>query len=339
MIQYYSKFIFLLLCLFILSFSLLLIGPVDIQFRDIVELFSTPFYADTIEYSIIWELRIPKIITAILAGGSLAVSGLLMQSYFQNPLAGPFVLGVHSGASLSVAIWLLGVNYFSIFQNELLRNLGSTSMAIIGSTLTLLILVTIGAKFRNKLFLIVFGLILGHLVSGIIQILIVWSNLEGMKTFFLWSLGSFQRVSGMKLLIMSIVSGVAIIASFFLSKPLNLILLGDNYAKSSGLSLRKFQFLIILLTGVLAGTVTSFCGPIVFVGIIAPHLTKKIIQRDDHRILLPVTFLMGALISVSAELLSTLFVDSMLPLNAVLGLIGTPIIFFFLISSYRESKL
>lgn len=337
MAKYYLKFLLLLIFVLVLFCLLVLLGPVNISVSDFLTLWGNDLYSSSIEYSIIWNLRIPKAITALLAGGSLAVSGLLMQTYLQNPLAGPYVLGIHSGASLSVAIWLMGLSYFPILQNSFFKEISTTGVAILGSIGTLFLLLAVGSKFRNKLFLIVFGLILGHLVSGLVQILVVWSNLEDMKTFFLWSLGSFQRVAGTKLIILSVVTSLTILISFLFSRSLNLILLGDQYAKSSGLSLKRFQLGIILMTGILAGTVTSFCGPIIFVGIIAPHLAKRFLKTDDHRILMPITLLTGAIIAMSGELMANIFSEAMVPLNSILGLLGTPIILFFLINKNSEA--
>jgi len=295
-------------------------GSVLIKSPDIPEVWLQVF----------WQIRFPKIVAAFLAGASLSVCGLLMQTFFRNPLADPFVLGVHSGSSLGVALWIMGTSYIPFLMNESIQNLGMVFFAILGGVITLFLLLLLSKQIPGRSVLLVMGLVFGHFSSGIINILISVSDANKIKNFLLWTLGSFQRVSDDRLLIFSIVIIIGLMVSFIFKKDLNVMVLGERYSKSLGLSINRTKYFLICITAILSGVVTAFCGPIVFIGIITPHLFRKIIQSSDHTILLPGVILLGGIIALFAELISSFHDGMIIPVNAVLGLLGVPVIIAFL---------
>jgi iron complex transport system permease protein len=320
-----------LLATLVLFIWVLCSGDVDLSIKKLLsgELSST-------EASIFWDIRLPKAITALLAGAALAISGAIMQTYFQNPLAGPFVLGIHSGASLGVALWIMGAGLLPMAISETLYSMGSVMAAITGSLAILFVLLILSRRLPGKVAILVLGLIFGYLANGLINIMISLSNAHQIKAFLMWSLGSFQRVSGTQLNIFALIIIIGLAGSFFFIKPLNLLLLGERYARSSGLKLNQTRFIVILLVAILSGTVTAFCGPIAFIGIIVPHVARKLVRTNDHRYQLPVSLLLGCAVALVAEILSSMGGAFLLPLNAILGLMGAPLIFFFFLGKRKE---
>ena len=315
--------------LIILSLFIFIKGPIPFNLEDPLTL------------SVLKEIRIPKIITAILAGASLATSGLLMQTFFQNPLAGPFVLGVQSGSSLGVALWVLGLRWlpWSITDNfPIFERLGLTLSSMIGCLAVLLSLFFLSFRISGKLILLILGLIFSYISSGLINIMSLLSKANELKSFFLWSQGSFHRVSFDDLGLFITISLIGLSLSFMLSKPLNIMLLGDRYASSSGLSIKKMKVILILLTAILSGLVTSFCGPIAFLGVLVPHLARKLFQTGDHKILLPAVMILGAIIALLSQALSTLTDPISLPLNAILGIMGFPLLIIFLLKNKKHQE-
>ena len=322
-------FLTMILSLITLSIFVLIKGPIPFNLDD-------PLTIDVLK-----EIRIPKVLTAILAGASLATSGLLMQTFFQNPLAGPFVLGIQSGSSLGVAFWVLGLKWlpWSIIERyPMLERLGLTFSSMIGCLSILFLLMFLSFRISGKLILLILGLVFSYISSGLINIMSLLSKANELKSFFLWSQGSFQRVSFDDLSIFISISMVGLTLSLLLSKPLNILLLGDRYAQSSGLSIKKIKTGLIFLTAILSGLVTSFCGPVAFLGVLVPHLARKIFQTGDHKILLPAVMILGAIIALFSEALSSLTDPIALPLNAILGIMGFPVLIVFLLRNKKQQE-
>jgi len=322
-------FLTMILSLITLSIFVLIKGPIPFNLDD-------PLTIDVLK-----EIRIPKVLTAILAGASLATSGLLMQTFFQNPLAGPFVLGIQSGSSLGVAFWVLGLKWlpWSIIERyPILERLGLTFSSMIGCLSILFLLMFLSFRISGKLILLILGLVFSYISSGLINIMSLLSKANELKSFFLWSQGSFHRVSFDDLSIFISISMMGLALSLLLSKPLNILLLGDRYAQSSGLSIKKIKTALIFLTAILSGLVTSFCGPVAFLGVLVPHLARKIFQTGDHKILLPAVMILGAIIALLSEALSSLTDPIALPLNAILGIMGFPVLIVFLLRNKKQQE-
>jgi len=319
----------LLLCFAVVSlvFLLMIIGPVNIPIN---ELFGE---SHTSEWqTILWEIRFPKTLTALLAGVALGLTGLIMQTYFNNPLADPYILGVQSGASLGVAIGIMALDSVLIVFPNYLGQLSTIFFATVGSLLTLFFLMTLSKILTNKLILLVMGLVFGHVITGIISILVTISESHKIKNFLLWTMGSFQRVQCDQIGIFVVIILIGSMFLFCLSSRLNLLLLGDKYARSSGLNVLKTRKMLLLITAILSGTVTSFCGPIAFIGIISPHLARSLLKTSNHFVLIPSVALLGAIMALASEFISSFMGDMTLPVNGILGLVGGPIIFIILIN-------
>ncbi len=336
--SYSLHFIILLLLLvvaFILNVSL---GSVSIPFKEI---FTGLFGGETSKSSwqfIIFEYRLPKAITAILAGGGLAVSGLLMQTLFRNPLAGPFVLGLSSGASLGVAFLILGVGIFGGALGGLL--LSSWSLVIasaLGSFLVLLAVLSVSFKVKDTMTLLIIGLMFGSVTAAIVSVLSYFSNAEQLQQFVFWSFGTLGNVSWQGIFILSLCVLIGLVLSFTSIKPLNALLLGENYAKSMGINIKKTTLFIILATSLLAGSITAFAGPIAFVGLAVPHVTRQYFTTSNHLILLPAVLISGAILMLICDTVAQLpFTEYTLPINAITSLLGAPVVIWLLV---RKRKL
>ncbi|MCK5074095.1 MAG: iron ABC transporter permease [Bacteriovoracaceae bacterium] len=330
MTRYKTIFTILIFSVLLLFIILLVVGPVTIPIDSFWDILFDNNSVPKSWKAIFWEIRFPKTVTAFMAGAALAVSGLIMQTYFGNPLAGPFILGVHSGASLGVAFWIMATGVAGLILPEIFHDMGLILFAVLGSSLVLFLLLFLSRKIPGKLVLLVMGLVFGHMAGGIINILVSISSADKIRTFLLWNLGSFQRVTGNQLVIFTLVILLGLIISIFLIKHLNLLLLGEHYARTSGMNVERLKIFFILLTALLSGTVTAFCGPIAFVGIITPHMLRRWILSNNHSFLLPGCMLLGGCMAMFAEFVSNFFGTVTIPINAVMGLIGAPVIFLFL---------
>lgn len=289
------------------------VGAVNIPLRDVWAALSGGDCPPTTA-KIILNIRLIKAIMALLAGAALSVSGLQMQTLFRNPLAGPYVLGISSGASLGVALVVLaGVG----------SSVGIAGAAWIGAGAVLLIIAAVGHRIKDIMVILILGMMFSSGVSAIVQILQYISKDEALKSFVIWTMGSLGDVTARQLIIIV----PAVIAGFILAvitiKPLNLLLFGEEYAVTMGLNLRRSRSLLFFSTTLLAGTVTAFCGPIGFIGLAMPHVTRMLFRNSDHRIIVPGTFLTGASILLLCDLVSKLFT---LPVNAITALLGIPIV-------------
>jgi iron complex transport system permease protein len=315
-----------LLGLFILSLAL---GSVRIPLGDIVTVLLGGEPTKATWTSIVLKFRLPKALTAMLAGAALAVSGLQMQTLFRNPLAGPFVLGISSGASLGVAVVVLlaGTAGSTLLAGlGFLGDLGLVAAASLGSA-SVLVLVLLVARRMNTMTLLILGLMFGYATSAIVSVLLYFSIAERIQAYITWTFGSFGGVTWvqMRVLLPAVLCGLAIAAVS--AKPLNALLLGETYARSMGLTVRRARFWIILSAATLAGAITAFCGPIAFLGVAVPHLCRSLFNTSDHRVIVPAAILMGGIVALIADLVAAMpGSETILPLNAVTALIGAPLV-------------
>ncbi|NRD19770.1 iron ABC transporter permease [Winogradskyella eckloniae] len=317
----------LLLC-FVLNICL---GSVQVSFSDV---FSSLF--GTIENEthqlIVTKVRLPKAITAIMVGSGLGISGLLMQTLFRNPLAGPFVLGISSGASLGVAIVILGAGIFGGFTTFLISKWSIVVAASLGSFLVLLAVMLVASKVRDTMAILIIGLMFGSITAAVVSVLSYFSSAEQLQQYIFWGFGSLDNLSWEELLIFFGIYAIGITLSIASAKSLNALLLGDNYAKSLGLSLKSSRFIIIFATSLIAGTVTAFAGPIAFIGLAIPHLTRQIFKTSNHKILLPAVFLFGAIVMLICDSIAQVPTsDYTLPINAITALVGAPVVIWLLV--------
>lgn len=287
-------------------------------------------------HDIVLLFRMPHGLTALLAGVGLAMSGLQMQTLFRNPLAGPFVLGISSGASLGVALlvlgsgWVAGVLGMGTFLSG---DLGVALAASAGAIGILLLILLMARKVVDNVTLLIVGLMLGYLASAIVSILMYFGQAEEVQTFVIWTLGSFSEVTRSQLGILASLVGVGLLISFILSKWLNALLLGDDYARSIGIPVQKARRWIIISTGIMAGSITAFCGPIAFLGIAIPHLTRALFNTSNHRVLVPAVLLVGAITALACGIFAQLpGMQQTLPINAVTSLIGAPVVLWVVLS-------
>ena len=313
-------------------------GSVSIPFSDVIStlLGGTP-EVDSWQY-IIWNYRMPKMFTSILVGGGLALSGLLMQTLFRNPLAGPFVLGISSGASLGAALLLMGVSLFSGWASLTLFNDISLAIAAsIGSFLVLLVVLLVAQRVKDTMALLIIGLMFGSITTAIVSILAYFSSAENLQRFIFWSFGSVGNLSPQQVLLLLTIVLLGCILSVLSIKSLNAYLLGENYAQSLGVSLKKSRILIIVATGLLAGGITAFAGPIAFVGLAVPHLTRQIFDTMEHKVLIPAVFLYGSVLMLLCDTLAQLPNSAyVLPINAITSLVGAPVVIWLLV---RKRKM
>ena len=322
--------ILLLVAIALLFVINLAIGSIDIPMKDVVTILLGNDETSEIWQNIILKSRVPQALTATMAGAGLAISGLQMQTVFHNPLAGPSVLGVSSGASLGVAFVVLLSGAIGNVALSRLGYLGDTALsiaAIIGSLSVMGLIVWISQRVKGNVTLLIIGVMIGYLASAIIGILKFFSPEEDVKAFVVWGLGSFSRVSGDQMVLFVVIMAILIPLSMLLIKTLNLMLLGDEYAKNLGLNINRARTLIILSAGILIAIVTAYCGPIMFIGLAVPHLCRAVFHSSNHRILMPGTMLMGAALALVCNLLARMpGFEGVLPVNSVTALIGAPVI-------------
>lgn len=321
----------LLVAVLLLFLIDIVLGSVTIPTLEVLGILVGKGSDNQIWVSIIEKIRLPKALTAVLAGSALAVSGLQMQTLFRNPLAGPSALGLTAGASLGVAVIMLSTGSITtVFMIRQLDWMGSWLIilsAIIGSTMVLLILLSISAKIADNVVLLIIGMMLGNVTIAIVSIWQYFSQPEQIQDYLLWTFGSLGGVTQQHLSVLSIVIVIGLILAFASSKALNVMLLGQNYARSMGLPVRKARLLIILSTSILAGSITAFCGPIGFVGMAVPHLTRSLLNTADHRVLIPGCCLMGAALMLVCDIVAQMpGSQTVLPINAITALIGAPVV-------------
>ncbi|MCB0452685.1 MAG: iron ABC transporter permease [Aequorivita sp.] len=324
-----------LIAVFLVNLS---VGSVSIPLKEIFSAFiGKGASKETWQYILI-DYRLPKAITAMLTGGGLAISGLLMQTLFRNPLAGPFVLGLSSGASLGVAILILGASTFGGFFGTMLLSQWSLVIAsALGSFLVLLVVLAITFRIKDTMAILIIGLMFGSVTTAVVSVLSYFSNAEQLQQYVFWSFGSLGNQSWQGVLILGICFLAGLALSVFSSKSLNALLLGENYAISMGLHIKRTTFIIILATSILAGSITAFVGPIAFVGLAVPHLVRQFYKTSNHLVLLPAVLLCGSLLMLICDTVAQLpFSEFTLPINAITSLIGAPVVIWLLV---RKRKL
>lgn len=326
----FSLLTLLLLVALVLNISL---GQVAIPIKEVFKsLLGSSASKETWEYIII-NFRLPKAITAILVGIGLSTAGLLMQTLFRNPLAGPYVLGLSSGSSLGVAFVILGASVLPIaFAETLLSSFGIILASCLGSFLVLLLIILVSQKLRDTATILIVGLMFSSFTSAIVSVLTYFSTAEQLQKFTFWSMGSLGNLSWENIVMLTIAVTLGLVMSLFSIKSLDALLLGENYAKSMGLNIQKSRYIIIVATSILAGSITAFAGPIAFVGLAVPHVSKLLFQTSNHKILFWSTLLTGAIIMLLCDMISQMpGMDFTLPINAITSIIGAPVVIWLLI--------
>ena len=326
----FSNIVLLLLSIFLLFVLNLLLGTVKIPVSDVVATLMGSQEVSEIHRNIIWSSRVPQALTAMVAGAGLAVSGLQMQTVFRNPLAGPSVLGISNGASLGVACVVLMSGSLGGVALSRLGYIGDVAMsvaAIVGSLAVMALILYVSQKVKGNVTLLIIGVMIGYLATAVIGVLKFFSAEEDIKAYVVWGLGSFSRVSGNQMVLFVVLMAILLPMSMLLVKTMNLLLLGDGYARNLGLNIRRARMLVILCSGVLVAIVTAYCGPIMFIGLAVPHLCRAIFRSSDHRILMPGTLLAGAALALFCNLVARMpGFEGALPVNSVTALVGAPVI-------------
>lgn len=320
----FSFFGILLLVLFVFD---LLWGSIRIPLSEILTIVGGD-KSNVVYTEILLNFRLPKAITAILAGTALSVAGLMMQTLFRNPLADPYILGVSSGASLGVALITMAASFWPLAV--VTSGWSQVIAAVIGAALVLMLVVSVSTKVQNAVTLLIVGIMFGTIASSVVNVLQNFSNPDAIKLFVMWTLGSLSAVTWahMQILLPTVLLGLGI--AFYLQKSLDGMLLGENYARGLGVSVFRTRILIVVATGILAGAVTAFTGPIAFVGIAIPHIARGLFRTSSHRILLPASALCGASLILICDIVAQIPVYA-LPINTISSLFGAPIIIWIIL--------
>ncbi len=337
--SYTLQFTLTIIIVIVLMLVNLSLGSVGIPIQDLFKsIFSSTSGNETWDYIII-NYRLPKTLTAIMVGSGLAISGLLMQTIFRNPLAGPYVLGISSGASLGVALLILGGSALGGVLTLLSSSyIGLSVAAFLGSFLVLLAVIVVAQRVKNTMSLLIIGLMFGSITASVISILAYFSSAESLQQYLFWSFGNLGNLSWHEVALLALIYGLGIILVIPAIKPLNSLLLGENYALSIGVNLTKSRNIILIATSILTGIITAFSGPIAFVGLAAPHITKLIFNTSNHKILLGAVALIGAIIMLICDTIAQLPLSEFtLPINAVTSLFGAPVVIWLLLKKRKIS--
>lgn len=290
--------------------------------------------------TILYSFRLPRAITAVVSGIALSISGLQMQTLFRNPLAGPYVLGISSGASLGVALLVMGAYLLFPSQNLEFRTWGIIGAACIGSGMVMLLILLVSMRIKDVTTILILGILFGSISIAIVSILQYFTSEALLKTFIVWTLGSLGNVTNehLRVLVICVFAGLALSLSTI--KVLNAFLLGENYARSLGIPVRTGQVLIFVSTSILAGSITAFCGPIGFIGIVVPHIARLIWKTSDHRVLIPGVMITGSILLLVSDMISQLpGSDRVLPINSVTALLGIPVVIWIIIRNQRFTRV
>lgn len=326
--------LFGLIACFVLNISL---GSVQISFLDTIKIILGQELEQTTSSYIIWNYRFPKAITALLVGAGLSLSGLLMQTLFRNPLAGPFVLGISSGASLGAAFLIMGSSVFSgFFSFSIFNDVALAVASSLGSLLVLTVVLTVAARLKDTMALLIIGLMFGSITAAIVSVLSYFTNAEKLQQYIYWSFGSLGNLSWNQVAILCLFTIVGIFLSILSIKPLNALLLGENYAQSLGIHLKTARYTVISATGLLAGCITAFAGPIAFVGLAVPHVTRQLFRTTDHKIQIPAVLCCGAILMLLCDTIAQMPGSvSVLPINAITSIFGAPVVIWLLLRRKR----
>ena len=314
----------LILLLFVVD---MMVGSVGISVQDVVAAL-TGGECDPMTRKIVVDIRLMKAVVAILAGAALSVSGLQMQTLFRNPLAGPYVLGVSSGASLGVALFILGAPLLGLGGSHILSSFGVAGAAWLGSAAVLAVVGVVSSRIKDVMVILILGMMIGSGVSAVVQILQYLSHEEALKSFVVWTMGSLGDVTFEQLWLIVAAVAVGLTLAVAVMKPMNMLLLGEAYARTMGLNVKRTRTLILLSTTLLAGTVTAFCGPVGFIGLAMPHVARALFAQADHRVLMPAAAMIGAVSLLMCDIVSKMLT---LPLNSVTALLGIPIVVWIVV--------
>ena len=333
--------ILLALSIVVLFLLNLFLGSVTIPFESIWNiLWGMDEGESVIWQNIIWKSRVPQALTAMVAGAGLAISGLQMQTVFRNPLAGPSVLGISSGASLGVAFVVLlsgSLGGIALSRLGFMGEIALTLAAIIGALSIMALIVYVSQKVQGNVTLLIIGVMIGYVANAVIGVLKFFSVEEDIRAYVIWGLGSFARVSGNQIMVFVSIMAILLPLSFLLIKTLNLLLLGDAYARNLGLNIKRARLQVITCSGVLVAIVTAYCGPITFLGLAVPHLCRGIFRSSDHRVLMPASLLAGAALALLCNLIARMpGFEGALPVNSVTALVGAPVVISVLFKKRRN---
>ena len=326
--------------IFLFFFLNLVLGSVSIPLRAVWNILWGTGNESVIWQNIIWKSRVPQALTALVAGAGLSVSGLQMQTVFRNPLAGPSVLGISSGASMGVAFVVLfsgSIGGVALSHLGLFGEVALSIAAVAGSLSVMALIVFASHKVKGNVTLLIIGVMIGYLANAVIGVLKFFSVEEDIRAYVIWGLGSFARVSGDQMTLFICIMVVLLPLSFLLVKTLNLLLLGDAYARNLGLNIKRARLLVITCSGVLVAIVTAYCGPIIFLGLAVPHLCRGMFRTSDHRILMPASLLAGASLALVCNLIARMpGFEGALPVNSVTALVGAPVVMSVLFNKRRN---
>lgn len=334
--------ILLILLLLILAFLTIVnisLGSISIPFKEVVNCLTGNEVSKSSWEYIILNFRLPKATTAILVGIALSISGLLMQTLFRNPLAGPYVLGLSSGASLGVAVVLLGSSVLpTALASMFLSSYGLVVASGLGSAMVLIAVLFVSQRLKDTMSILIVGLMFGSITNAVVSILSYFTTAEQLQKYTFWTLGSLGNLSWSDITLLSIITFIGITLSFLVIKPLDALLLGEKYANSLGVNFKRTRYIILFATSILAGSITAFVGPIAFIGLAVPHIAKLVFQTSNHFVLFWSTSLLGAIILLFCDIVAQFpGNDITLPINAITSIIGAPIVVWLLVRKRRIS--
>lgn len=336
-LRYTTVLAVLVVALGLLALGCLLLGSVDIPAGDVLRIVAGHDSGNVAWNIIVTQSRIPMIATAALAGAALSVSGLLLQTTFNNPLAGPSILGVSAGAGLGVAIVMLalGGTIGTVMGTTVGSYVATLIGAVLGAGAVLAVLIAFSAIVRSSTMLLIIGILVSYLASSVISLLNSIANEEGVHSYVTWGFGNFSGVGVEQMPLFALLISVALVAAMLMVKPLNALLLGTRYAENLGVNTHRARNSLLLITGVLTAVVTAFCGPIGFVGLVVPHVARFMTATSDHRRLIPATMLAGADVALLCALISVNGSHGIIPINAITPIIGVPIIIYIIVNRRR----
>ncbi len=321
-----STILFILLTLMAATLFIadIVVGSVNLSLAQVLGVMTGSTTDETVR-SIVIDIRLVKAVMAMLAGIALSISGLQMQTLFRNPLAGPYILGVSAGASFGVALFLLGAPLLGLASSPAISSIGTAGAAWVGAAAVLLLIIALSKKIKDIMVILILGMMLSSAISAIIEILQYLSNEAALKSFVVWTMGSLGDVTLSQLSFIAPTIGIGIAGAILTIKPLNILLLGEQYAQTSGVNLSKVRSTVFFSTTLLAGTITAFCGPIGFVGLAVPHIARMIFATADHRVLIPASALVGMTMMLIGDILSKWL---LLPINTITALMGIPVVVY-----------
>ncbi|NMA57843.1 iron ABC transporter permease [Clostridium cochlearium] len=335
--RYVSIFILLFIALLVTFILCIILGSVKIETREVFKIIFSKDKKSFDHGAIVWDIRFPRVLATILGGSALAIAGLLLQIFFKNPIVEPYVLGISSGATLCVALVILGgvtfgaksISPYTIF-----------TAALTGALVVTLIIIIFASRVKNVTTLLVIGIMVGYICSAVTRTLTAFADKEKILGFTLWTMGSFSGFTWKNVRVLLMMGLPALIASFFIVKPLNAFLMGEEYAKSMGVNIKFFRIIIVLISSILTAAVIAFSGPVAFIGLAVPHISRLIFGTSDNKILIPGTILLGAIITSLCDLISRLiFAPIELPISAVTSMFGAPIVIILIMKNRKGSSI